>query len=54
MGINAKTQQFKEDLVLLINNCELPACVVEMVLGNTLAIVQEKLKQAIEQEVHNE
>lgn len=54
MGINSKTQKFKEDLVLLINNCELPACVVEMVLGNTLSVVQEKVKQAIEQEADYE
>lgn len=47
MGINAKTQRFKEELVELINSCGLPACVVEMVLGNTLSIVQQKLKEAI-------
>ncbi len=54
MGINAKTQKFKEDLVELINTCGLPACVVEMVLGNALSVIQVKVKEAIEQEVEYE
>ena len=50
MGINANTQKFKEDLVLLINNSNLPICIIEMVLSAILAVVQTKLKESIETE----
>lgn len=50
MGINTATLKFKNDLVALINNSGLPICNVEMVMSNTLSIVQAELKRAIETE----
>lgn len=50
MGINSATLKFKNDLVALINNSGLPICNVEMVISNTLAVVQNELKKAIETE----
>ena len=50
MGINSLTLKFKNDLVTLINNSGLPICNVEMVLNNTLSVVQTELKRVIELE----
>ena len=50
MGINTATLKFKKDLVALINGSGLPICNVEMILSNTLSIVQTELKRAIELE----
>lgn len=50
MGINTATLKFKNDLVALINNSGLPICNVEMILSNTLSVVQSELKKAIELE----
>ena len=50
MGINTATLKFKNDLVELINNSGLPICNVEMVMSNTLSVVQAELKRAIELE----
>lgn len=50
MGINTATLKFKNDLVALINNSGLPICNVEMVMSNTLSVVQTELKKAIESE----
>lgn len=50
MGINTATLKFKNDLVALINNSGLPICNVEMVMSNTLSVVQTELKRAIEAE----
>ena len=50
MGINAATLKFKNDLVKLINNSGLPICNVEMVMSNTLSVVQAELRKAIEAE----
>lgn len=50
MGINTATLKFKNDLVALINNSGLPICNVEMVLSNTLSVVQVELRRAIELE----
>ena len=50
MGINSATMKFKNDLVALINNSGLPICNVEMILSNTLSIVQAELKKAIDLE----
>lgn len=50
MGINSATMKFKNDLVALINNSGLPICNVEMILNNTLSVVQTELKKAIELE----
>lgn len=50
MGINSATMKFKNDLVALINNSGLPICNVEMILSNTLSVVQTELKKAIELE----
>ena len=50
MGINSATMKFKNDLVALINNSGLPICNVEMILSNTLSIVQTELKKAIDLE----
>ena len=50
MGINTATLKFKNDLVALINNSGLPICNVEIVMSNTLSIVQAELKRAIETE----
>ena len=50
MGINSATMKFKNDLVALINNSGLPICNVEMILNNTLSIVQTELKKAIDLE----
>ena len=54
MGINTATLKFKNDLVKLINNSGLPICNVEMVLSNTLSVVQEGLRNAIESEKKSE
>lgn len=50
MGINTATLKFKNDLVALINNSGLPICNVEMILNNTLSVVQMELRKAIESE----
>ena len=50
MGINSATMKFKNDLVALINSSGLPICNVEMILSNTLSIVQTELKKAIDLE----
>lgn len=50
MGINAATLKFKNDLVALINNSGLPICNIEMVMSNTLSVVQTELRKAIELE----
>lgn len=50
MGINTATLKFKNDLVALINNSGLPICNVEMILSNTLSVVQVELRRAIELE----
>lgn len=50
MGINSATLKFKNDLVALINNSGLPICNVEMILSNTLSVVQAELRKAIELE----
>lgn len=50
MGINTATLKFKNDLVALINNSGLPICNVEMILNNTLSVVQAELRKAIELE----
>lgn len=50
MGINSATLKFKNDLVALINNSGLPVCNVEMILSNTLSVVQSELRKAIETE----
>lgn len=50
MGINSATMKFKNDLVALINNSGLPICNIEMVMSNTLSVVQSELKKAIDLE----
>ena len=50
MGINTATLKFKNDLVALINNSGLPICNVEMIMSNTLSVVQKELSKAIELE----
>lgn len=50
MGINSATLKFKNDLVALINNSGLPICNIEMVMNNTLSVVQAELRKAIEAE----
>lgn len=50
MGINLATLKFKNDLVALINNSGLPICNIEMVMSNTLSVVQAELRKAIEAE----
>lgn len=50
MGINTATLKFKNDLVALINNSGLPICNIEMILSNTLSVVQAELRKAIELE----
>lgn len=50
MGINTATLKFKNDLVALINNSGLPICNIEMVMSNTLSVVQTELRKAIELE----
>lgn len=54
MGINTATLKFKNDLVALINNSGLPICNVEMILSNTLSVVQAELRKAIESEKKEE
>lgn len=54
MGINTATLKFKNDLVALINNSGLPICNVEMILSNTLSVVQAELRKAIEAEKKEE
>ena len=54
MGINTATLKFKNDLVALINNSGLPICNVEMILSNTLLVVQSELRKAIESEKKEE
>lgn len=54
MGINSATLKFKNDLVALINNSGLPICNVEMILSNTLSVVQAELRKAIELEKKKE
>ena len=54
MGINTATLKFKNDLVALINNSGLPVCNVEMILSNTLSVVQSELRRAIEAEKKEE
>lgn len=54
MGINTATLKFKNDLVALINNSGLPICNVEMILSNTLSVVQSELRKAIELEKKEE
>ena len=50
MGINSATLKFKNDLVALINNSGLPICNIEMIMTNTLSVVQAELRKAIEAE----
>lgn len=50
MGINSATLKFKNDLVELINNSGLPICNIEMIMSNTLSVVQAELRKAIEAE----
>lgn len=50
MGINSATLKFKTDLLSLINNSGLPICNIEMVMSNTLSVVQTELRKAIESE----
>lgn len=50
MGINTATLKFKNDLVALINNSGLPICNIEMIMNNTLSVVQAELRKAIEAE----
>lgn len=50
MGINSATLKFKNDLVELINNSGLPICNIEMIMTNTLSVVQAELRKAIEAE----
>ena len=50
MGINSATLKFKNDLVELINNSGLPRCNIEMIMSNTLSVVQAELRKAIEAE----
>lgn len=54
MGINSATLKFKNDLVALINNSGLPICNVEMIMSNTLSVVQAELRKAIEAEKKEE
>ena len=54
MGINSATLKFKNDLVELINNSGLPICNVEMILSNTLSVVQAEVRKAIEAEKKEE
>lgn len=54
MGINSATMKFKNDLVALINNSGLPICNIEMVMSNTLSVVQSELRKAIEAEKKEE
>lgn len=54
MGINSATLKFKNDLVALINGSGLPICNVEMILSNTLSVVQSELRKAIELEKKEE
>ena len=54
MGINSATLKFKNDLVELINNSGLPICNIEMILSNTLSVVQAELRKAIESEKKEE
>lgn len=54
MGINSATLKFKNDLVALINGSGLPICNVEMILSNTLSVVQAELRKAIESEKKEE
>jgi hypothetical protein len=54
MGINTATLKFKNDLVALINNSGLPICNVEMILSNTLSVVQAELRKSIELEKKKE
>lgn len=54
MGINTATLKFKNDLVALINNSGLPICNIEMILSNTLSVVQAELRRAIESEKKEE
>lgn len=54
MGINTATLKFKNDLVALINNSGLPICNVEMIMSNTLSVVQAELRKAIEAEKKEE
>ena len=54
MGINTATLKFKNDLVALINNSGLPICNVEMIMSNTLSVVQAELRKSIEAEKKEE
>ena len=54
MGINSATLKFKNDLVELINKSGLPICNVEMVMSNTLSVVQAELRKTIELEKKEE
>ena len=54
MGINSATLKFKNDLVKLINDSGLPICNVEMVMSNTLSVVQAELRRFIELENQEE
>ena len=54
MGINTATLKFKNDLVALINTSGLPICTLDMVMSNTLSVVQSELRKAIEAEKKEE
>lgn len=54
MGINLATLKFKNDLIALINNSGLPICNIEMVLSNTLSVVQSEFAKAIQLEKEEE
>lgn len=54
MGINTATKKFKEDLVNLINNSNLPSCIVEMVLDMTIGAVRQKVAMDLQAEAESE
>ena len=54
MGINSLTLKFRNDLLELINNANLPICNIEMVISNALTAVQAKLKEEIQKERESE
>lgn len=54
MGINAKTVEFKNKLIELINKSELPAVNVLLVLENVYSNVTSICNEAIKQESRQE
>lgn len=54
MGINLKTQKFREDLASLVNNSGLPICIIHSVLGEATETASKILVATVQSERQQE